>query len=643
MAPIKSPSQQDLLRHRAAKRLLANGTVKSFEDLPPALQRGSMNVAQAAKGAERTRRERQNELGARQKIEDNRRRSTTTAQLDEQSLRVSARVNAQVKENKKILQAAAHDKNPLIRGIAKATDACTYSLAEKTNNAMGVAGEYYRAGMQDSFSKGKTGSGIAHYAGNTLVQLGDGLLGYNRVLDHRSTVEETRGGLATVTTNLAAGGAGKLLGKGLTLSESQAAAFARMNRPILARAPKAPVATSAAKAPVAASAAKAPVAAKTAKPGVRDWVQSIRDPKNWTPALTREHYLATAPKAAAKEMSNVSASELRAMYPEGGPIPRSMNDLAGTRGFADLVKSNPAKARSLAEANQVFGNVLEESRAMVKQSLRDARAAAGRPLNAAERSAARLRGMENAADHFEPMRPIVTPHPDDARYLVVQRGPKSPDFIPERQLLPKSALDHNGAFQQTAAVKGRLYGERSVPAQTPQLHSVGPGALPGATDMNGVMVFSGHGGTTGFAGLSTKQAAKMVAEEIKTANAAKKPIDRVVLDACHQRDVANMRWESNAQVFERELNGILQADGHPPVTVLAAERGGPTYGFGQRAYVPTLHNEEGKMVFRGKWADTNYTPAANGAQLYVDPTLAIGTGATVAGAGYVIHRANQGR
>lgn len=632
MAPIKStgPSQQDLLRHQAAKRLLANGTVKSFEDLPPALQRGSMNVSKAAKGAERTRRERQNELGARQKIEDNRRRSTTTAQLDEQSLRVSARVNAQVKENKKILQAAAHDKNPVIRGIAKATDACTYSLAEKTNDAMGVASDYYRAGMQDSFSKGKTGAGIVHYAGNALVQMGDGLLGYNRVLDHRSTVQETRSGLVTVTTNLAAGGASKMLGKGLTLTESQAANLAKLNRPIFQRAPKTPVT------PAASKVAAAPAAAR-AKPGVRDWVRSNGDPKKWTPELTREHYLATAPKKAAQEMSKVNAGELRAMYPEGGPIPGSVNDLAATKGFGELAKSNPAKARSLAEANTVFGDVVDESRKAVKQSLLEARAAAGRPLTEAERSAARLRGMERAADHFEPMRPIVRQHPTDARYLVVERGPKSPSFIPERQLHPKSALDHNGAFQQSAAVKGRLYGERTVPAQAPQVHAMGPSALK-AQNMDGVMVFSAHGAPTGFAGLSTKQAAQLVATEIK---AAKRPIDQVVLDACHQRDVANLRWESNAQVFERELNQALKAQNHPPVTVLAAERGGPTYGFGQRAYLPTLHREGEKTVFRGKWTPTNYTPAADGARLYVDPTLAAGTGTIAGGAGYAVYRANQ--
>jgi hypothetical protein len=149
--------------------------------------------------------------------------------------------------------------------------------------------------------------------------------------------------------------------------------------------------------------------------------------------------------------------------------------------------------------------------------------------------------------------------------------------------------------------------------------------------MDGVMVFSGHGGRGSFEGLSTKQAAKMAAEQIAEAQKTGKTIDKCVLDACHQRDRRWFLGSSNAQAFQKELNTELGRLGvKHDVKVLAADTGGPLYGASTKSY------------FGNKYSPAKYTPASDGARFYMSKLeAAVGAGLTAEAAvgGYYLYRA----
>ena len=362
-----------------------------------------------------------------------------------------------------------------------------------------------------------------------------------------------------------------------------------------------------------------------ARAGFVDWARSQLPADRWTPAMHREHFLATAHADARAELGGLTAAEFQAMYPSGA-LPRGLDVVGRIQGFGAFARARPAEARALAEAVTLFPG----GEAYVRQVVQQQGPA----------------GFQQAAQALQPMLPVVTPHPTEARYTVVQRGPQSPNTVPAYNLRPRLELDHNGAFFQGAQVQGRLSGERRVPTPNVDFRVPHPSQLvvrgQPLANLDHVLVFSGHGGLRGFSGLSTRQAATLVADQIAAARNQGQRIDHVVLDACHQRD---RRWfvgGSNAEAFQRELSQALTARGlgGQAVTVLAADRGGPTYGTSQRSYLPWHRDQQGNLQWGHGFEAARYTPASDGGRFFVSQAdLLIGGGLAGAGAeAYLIYR-----
>lgn len=365
-------------------------------------------------------------------------------------------------------------------------------------------------------------------------------------------------------------------------------------------------------------------------------------------ALHHANYLARAPDVARDQIKMLTAAELRGLYPEGGAIPMSLDRAARLPGFVELARSNPAQARVLADACSLFPETEALCQNVMSATIRDARNKAGGILAPDVEAALRIRALDDAATAHQPMLPVARPLPTDPRYMLVQRGARSPDSVPEVTLRPTLALDHNGAFHQQARIPGKgaldEYAPTRVAAPTPmqpwQL-VVGGQRL---SSMDGVMVFSGHGARDSFEGVKTSEAATMIADQVAALRAQGRPLNHVVLDSCHQRDARWFLGGSNAEALEEGINGQLVKKGLQPIQVLAADRGGALYGNAQRSYLKYGIDDAGGLRTNYKYEFATYTPAADGAKFYMTPEeaaiTALGVAAPVAGAGggYYLYR-----
>jgi len=166
---------------------------------------------------------------------------------------------------------------------------------------------------------------------------------------------------------------------------------------------------------------------------------------------------------------------------------------------------------------------------------------------------------------------------------VQQLFPASVPNQPGLRLVPSKQLDHNGAFAQTDAVPDGKGGYTTVKSSTPsERYSLNPQQikLPDGSPVNmqEVAVFSGHGATNGFEGMSTKSAAQMMAEELQMSMKSGKTMKYVLLDSCSQGDRRLMDGRTNAQDFQKELDLAMKSKGMEPVTVLASNDSGYLYG-----------------------------------------------------------------
>ncbi|MBL8954325.1 MAG: hypothetical protein JNK82_26340 [Myxococcaceae bacterium] len=310
--------------------------------------------------------------------------------------------------------------------------------------------------------------------------------------------------------------------------------------------------------------------------------------------------------------AGLSLAETRAVYPWGGRLPPDTRALFEVPGFADFARRSPGAAKLLSDAGMMFTAVPAGVREAA-ETLTD-----GAALEAA---------WSRLAAGYESMLTRITPHPTNKNYLVVERGPGSNAWVPEVALHPRGRLDHNGAFALQAVEDGKWV-TLEAPGPTrfdPAQLIVGGEPL---TSLDGVMVFSGHGAPVGFSGISTSRAAKLVADQIRAAAAAGREIDTVVLDACHQRDTRWLRGGSNSQAFRDFLNAELAKTGDGPVTVLAAERGGPTWGTMQRSWLPTGF-ANGRLTYT--YDTARYVDAGIDTRLYVGPGLVAATAVVPAG------------
>lgn len=333
------------------------------------------------------------------------------------------------------------------------------------------------------------------------------------------------------------------------------------------------------------------------------------------------------PPAQRTELSRLSDEQLRAIYPEGGATPSTLERVA-LEDFADFATANPTAARTLADGYDAFGDyvpdAMERHRRNWESQLRSTQP--GDDLTNAQLQQARALGYESAAAEIRRYLPM-TEAAIDPRYVLQTRSPDSPDWMPEVDMRATRDLDHNGAFHQLTDA-GEATNVISQQRMTPNQIEVDGRRLD---TMDGVMVFSDHGGTRGFQGGDTNATASVVARQIAESRAAGANIDKLVLNACHQRNRRGLvDATNNAQAFQRQLNENLRALGQPEVTVFAADRGGPTYGSSQRSYLTNRPNL------------ARYTPAADGSQFFVSRQDALTAAAALpleAAGAYFVYRA----
>jgi hypothetical protein len=199
----------------------------------------------------------------------------------------------------------------------------------------------------------------------------------------------------------------------------------------------------------------------------------------------------------------------------------------------------------------------------------------------------------------------------------VKRGPLGGSNFPELSLEARPILDHNGAGLDRGMKLG-LRGADLKPTNTLNLQYPKPSQLivdgKPLEDMSGVAVLSTHGareGIVGF-GLGVQKAAKFVADELLASRASGKPLDKVVLNACEQRDFRWFSFDSSAQSFAKALNAQLARAGHPPVRVLAPENPGSVTSIGEQSTGTLVRIENGRLRFGRESVRGRYTPAEDG-------------------------------
>lgn len=344
----------------------------------------------------------------------------------------------------------------------------------------------------------------------------------------------------------------------------------------------------------------------------------------WTPELHRRHFEHVGGPGVQAEVGGLTPAQFTAVFGNEA-VPFAAYSVASQRGFGAFAAAHPAEARVLVEASGVLP-------VEVAAFLRNP--PPGATLN-------------SMAAHLQPMLPVITPHPTMPNHVLVRRGPASPSHVPEVMVRPTTALDHNGAFHLPGVGRGRTGDTTSARSAMVDVRVMRPDQLVvnGAplSSMDGVMVYAGHGSTSGISGLGPRDVVRNIVAQIQAAPPGS-PVRTVVLDACHQRDA---RWgfmDSNAQAVRRELNAELARLGLPPVTVLAADRGGPTYGprsglaggATQRDILPSRHTDSrGNTVFGREHRDATFDNTDT-SRFYVDP-MYIGIGAALAAEGGALY------
>ena len=325
--------------------------------------------------------------------------------------------------------------------------------------------------------------------------------------------------------------------------------------------------------------------------------------------------LFAAAPAARLELSGLSPAELRAVFGEGGPYPRSAGLAAEVRGFANLAKNDPHQARVVADATYFYGrDVIYGPNGF------------NNPNN----------NFDSTLTYWRNATPKTVKHPSNGDFLVRRARRNRPSWMPELEVAAGPNLDHNGFLGQITADRRNF---TSVPGGTViRPHQIIDGGQP-RTDFDGVAFFSAHGSSHGFQGATNEEAADLMYRSIASAHKAGRPIDTVVLNACNQRNCrADLR--SNGQEFQRRLNKRLTASGLPEVRVFAASRAGPVYAgeFDNTQPRPRL---PGRAVQPSDHVPTRFRPASAGPRPTTDELFYAGVGATAgaaaAGAGALVY------
>ncbi len=343
------------------------------------------------------------------------------------------------------------------------------------------------------------------------------------------------------------------------------------------------------------------------------------------------------------ELSKLTPEQLKAFLPEGGELPVAFRDVASLHGFGEFAARRPELARTIADANLYFQVKPQLNRAL-DNAVAAEHARLGRALTRGEINRVGQQTFESFAKDFQTVVPTVRPHPTNPNFWVIERGPDSPSWIPQRTLRVRRnpdangwSLDHNGATAAPALDTNGVFGNSNVPyLRPPQPGQLIVNGQP-LKSLDGVLEFSAHGGPTGFTGASTREAALMAANEIRAAKVAGEPLDKVLLHACDQRDLRIFQGGSNAQDFKRLLNEELARTGDAPVTVLAAHRPGTIGNYGtQPSFLPRpVRGPDGKLKWFHPDQQTKFVEADRGALPNITAKqAAIGLGIAAGGTAY---------
>jgi hypothetical protein len=273
-----------------------------------------------------------------------------------------------------------------------------------------------------------------------------------------------------------------------------------------------------------------------------------------SPAVSRAQFHAAYPQADA--LTRLTPEQFKAAFGTG-PYAEGLAILARRDGFIDLAIDDPATAGLLYDSWAQGYDVASRIDAD---------------------------GLDATIEAMRELAPAVTQR---GPYTIYESPPNSPLWQAGAVFQPDRTLDHNGAFHESV-FELTPDGRRLVPSAQRQwadlrTHLFDADGNP-IVDLRHAAVFRAHGSRSGFQGLTTRQAAAMVADELVRMNGnrpANQQLEYLVLSACSQGD---RRWvlfgESNAQQFQRFLNDELRARGLGQigeVTVLAAEHSGQLY------------------------------------------------------------------
>lgn len=372
--------------------------------------------------------------------------------------------------------------------------------------------------------------------------------------------------------------------------------------------------------------------------GMRDWVRATalgQDFSTMSNAERQADFLRRYPGS--EELAKLTPDQFVEAFGEG-PYTYELADLGNRPGFAAYAIAEPDGARSVYAGVLNHGTSDINSRSSWSWDMHAAAFEGRYPQRTVSVTATRGRHKGEPVD-----------------YHVID-GTRDP-AMPALRMTPSRTLDHNGAFHKRGVRDPGLLHKKPVaptefadtkqkikPAQLVLGRNPDGSPIRGTqADLQRVAVWAGHGAPDGFSGVSTEQAARMMATEIASHNAsAGTPIEFVLLRSCSQgtrRGPLGLTGKTNAAVFQEALNAELGRLGHGPVDVLAAEKPGIMYGGRYSQYMKARPGAAADHVTpdQQRWAvapETVHRSLKAGAIL---TPAALGAGALGAGGGYLVY------
>ncbi len=268
------------------------------------------------------------------------------------------------------------------------------------------------------------------------------------------------------------------------------------------------------------------------------------------------------------------------LFPEGGPSVEAFERVGEFDAFARM---NPDLARRMVLSDDLT-NTSRRAKALFKDR------------------AAKVADWEKLAGELEDVMPKYSLVEADPRYRRIERAASNHGAQPRIALNPRPVLDSNGAFNVRVS---------DTVLDTPRFASLHADRIIGhdgpLKSLDEVLQLGAHGNISGFAGLSNRGAAKLVADEIERARGAGVTIEHVVLSSCMQRNLNWANGRSNAQAFEAALRAQMEGRGLTTPTVYAARDAGPIFTGSVISSAQQLRN--------GRLVQTTFHPASEGARL----------------------------